>query len=201
MLQTPEGTLRDLEALSALMDERQGRVFQIFVALGSDRSLPQLHKACHQAGIQVSEIMLKRWSAKFRWFDLALRTQAEISRRLANEMLPKQVEYCKRDLEIIQTLKGRFYTRVDLDPSDPKLTEAQVRRAIDVDLQDFLRLLDAEKKIVGRLPTDPPPPGPVDEPEKKLPLADAMIARIIQTATEEKYGLPPAALQEPKDAE
>lgn len=127
---------REARIQQAFMDPIQQRVFQMFIHIGRERSLPKLLEACKSADVSVSEATLKRWSSKFKWTDLALRTDSEISNRIVDAAMPLHVNGMQRDLEIIDKLKETFYKNVDAG-------------LITVNLADYVMLLKTQALITG----------------------------------------------------
>lgn len=129
------------------MDIDQQTVFQLFVGLGTERSLLKLTGICKEQKIKVSYSTIKRWSTEFKWLELAKIVARNLSDKLAKEMLPAHLERAKKQLEAIDTLEDRFYERLKLDPDS--LDPSERERAIDVSLSDFFNLIKTRRLIMG----------------------------------------------------
>lgn len=156
------------------MNPLQERVFQMFVALGDERSIPKLHAACKHEGIEQAEITLKRWSQKFKWQDLAQHTDHQIAKAIAEHMLPDHIERTRKGLEYIEKMKEAFYAKVDAGK-------------VDLSVMEFIALLKADQLLLGN---------PTDRNEHQhtvkveLNLSDDEMREAVRFAAARKRGLP-----------
>lgn len=118
------------------MMPHQRSIFEMYVALGDERSLQKLLNQCQEQKIDISMWELKRWSSDFGWADLALRTDMEIARSLAKQMLPEHTMSTKMRLQAIQRLEEKFYKMVENDE-------------IKMDFERWVSLLGLKDRAMG----------------------------------------------------
>lgn len=147
----------------------------MFMGLGERRDLAQLLKVCHESGMKISYQTIKRYSSKFKWYELAQQTERALAEKIAAEMLPDHAEKIRRHLETINLLTGKFYEKVK-------------RGEVDVDLEQFVVLVKTESMLTG---------GPKDNPAVNaninidIGLDDAQLAAVLRLAEAKQRGLPP----------
>ena len=156
------------------MNPLQQRVFEMFVAMGDERSLPKLLSLCKAQEIETSEPTLKRWSSKFKWQELAQHTGEEVARQIAKTMLPDHVARTKKDLETIGKLKAQF----EKDVEDGN---------IQVTLTEYISLIKTEQLLTGN-PTDRSENSTVQT--LKIELKDSDLAALLRKSEQNKRGLP-----------
>ena len=125
---------------ASFMDPRQMSVFQMFYALGEGRTLDKLADVCKTQAPDVSIHMLRRWSAQFKWADLVLQTDVQVSAAIAERSLPSHVERTERAIKYLAALEDKFYDKVD-------------RGEVDVNLMEFITVLKVGSMLRG-LPTE-----------------------------------------------
>ena len=167
---------REAKIEQAFMGPDQQKVFQMFVHLGRERTLPKLLSVCKEAEIAVSEATLKRWSARFKWVDLATRTDYEIANRIVEEAMPMHIHDLQRDLDIIEKLKESFYKRVE-------------NNEIKIELADYIILLKTQALIVGN-PTERREIINTDKNEVTIHMTDEQMAEMMRLDAAMKHGLP-----------
>jgi hypothetical protein len=122
---------------------------RLYLNQDSRRSLRRLAEECAQKGIKASIATLKRWSTRFGWRRLA----AEHDRAAAEESMARTIDYRAQILEdrfkLIDVAKQRYEWLID--PNNPNVTSAQRKRATNVTLSDFLRILTMEIDAVKTL--------------------------------------------------
>ena len=121
---------------AAFMDPRQVRAFQMFCALGEERTLDKLAEVCKTQAPDISIHMLRRWSAQFKWADLVLQTDVQVSATIAERSLQKHVERVAKALKYLAALEDLFYNKVE-------------RGEVDVNLTEFITLLKAGSMLRG----------------------------------------------------
>jgi hypothetical protein len=163
---------------ATFMDGTQRAVFEVFCGLGHERSLRKLQDTLTANGQSYSDSQLKRWSTKFKWFDLALRTDHAIGVAIEEKMVPVHTERISKALDSINTLKEKFYERVQ-------------KGEITVDLPDFINLIKVEALILGD-PTERREEVHTTHISHEFKgLNPAQIAAITRIAAAQEYGLPP----------
>ena len=176
---------REAKIEQAFMSPDQAKVFSIFVHLGRERTLPKLLSALKEAEIVVSEATLKRWSSKFKWTDLATRTDYEIANRIIDEALPLHVHDLQRDLDIIEKLKESFYKRVE-------------NNEIKIELADYIILLKTQALIVGN-PTERREIINTEKNEVTIHMTDEQMAEMMRLDAALKHNLPQITTYEQPD--
>jgi hypothetical protein len=180
-------TEAQVEIALSEMDVDQQQVFQLFVGLGFSRTLQGLADVCKEHGYKGTSLStLKRWSSDYSWQELAQVVGRNISKQIANEMLPVHAERTKKQLETLDLLEDRFMERVKLDPAN-ELTDEERARVIDVNLNDFMALIKTRRLIMGD-PTERREN--VDTHIHKW--ADSDLDRAIDVIAEKQFGLPPS---------
>ena len=159
---------------AAFMNPLQRRVFEMFVGMGDERSLPKLLNLCKASGVEVSEPTLKRWSSKFKWIDLAQDTGKAIADKIAEGMLPDHIARVKLDLEVINKLKDQF--RKDVEAG-----------LVAVTLSDYISLIKTEQLLTGN-PTDRSANDSTHT--LKIHIDDSEIAAVLGLSERRKRGLP-----------
>jgi len=158
------------------MNPLQQRVFEMFVAMGGERTVLKLLSLCKAQDIEVSEPTLKRWSTKFKWQELAQSTGEEVARQIAKTMLPDHIERTKNDLATIAKLKLQF--EKDVQDGNVKVT-----------LSEYIALIKTEQLLTGN---------PTDRSESnttqtlKIELKDSDLAALLRKSEQNKRGLPNA---------
>jgi hypothetical protein len=131
------------------MPERVARAFEAYVALGSKRSLNSLAGVKRDQGGDRGIATLKRWSARYRWQTLLAQHQREVVAKMQREFKERVLGGKLNALQTLELAKERFYGRILIDPNDPKLTDAQRRRALKITLNDFFKLIKIEQLLRG----------------------------------------------------
>lgn len=175
------------------MDPRQQAVFERYVALGNERSLPKLYESISKDDNTISMRMLQRWSQKFDWKNLAETVNDKVAQEVAEAMRPIIKERMREQLSTLQSLQRRFEERFGLDPNDPNLTPEQRLRVIDPDFRDYMDAVKMERLITGD-PTERREVNVISDVAEMLTREDMLeVARI---AAMRKFGgvvrLPPA---------
>jgi hypothetical protein len=163
--------------------------------LGQDcrRSLRQLAEECVQHGIKASLPTLKRWSSRFGWQRAAI----EHDQRVAEESQAKSIDYRAQilhdRLKLIDFAKSRYEWLID--PDNPEVTPAQRRRATNVTLPDYLRIVKMEFDAVKLLrmleasrAREPSRPQPVQPDVYEM---DYKVKAEVDAYIRKKHGLPP----------
>lgn len=158
------------------MTAEQRRVFEMFVALGTDRSLAKLWEVVKESDIDISEASIKRWSSRFHFFDLATRTDQQIVDGIAEGALPIHRERVEKELKYINKLKDKFYEQVDAGK-------------IDVTLSDFVTLLKTERLILGD-PTERREEIKTTRLEHEIVVSSGEVKEILRRSAAQEYGLP-----------
>jgi len=163
---------------SVFMTGEQRRVFEIFVGLGSDRSLEKLIQTLSEVEDikQVSGSTIKRWSSKFKWFELATRTDQQIVEGIAESALPVHRARVAKDLQYIDKLKDKFYKAVD-------------EGKVEVDLPQFVLLLKTEALLLGD-PTERREEVHTHKLAGELQLTDAQLHAVLRVTAAKEFGLP-----------
>ena len=105
-----------------------------------DARSTSLAEVCKTQAPDVSIHMLRRWSAQFKWADLVLQTDVQVSKNIAERCLPNHVERVEKALKYLAALEDSFYNKVD-------------RGEVDVNLMEFITLLKTGSMLRG-LPTE-----------------------------------------------
>jgi hypothetical protein len=151
------------------------------------RSLRQLAEECAQRGIKASVPTLKRWSARFGWQRLV----AEHDGAALEESMTRSADYraqiLKDRLKQIDVAKQRYDWLID--PDNPNVTPAQRKRATDVTLSDFLRILKMETdtvKLLRQLEAS----RQRDPARSKSQYADEEMHSAVEALIRQRHGLP-----------
>ncbi len=149
-------------------------VFQMFYALGEGRTLDKFAEVCKTQAPDVSIHMLRRWSAQFKWADLVLQTDVQVSTAIAKRSLPNHVERAEKALKYLAALEDKFYDKVD-------------RGEVDVNLMEFITVLKIGSMLRG-LPTEAAET--VHAHRFKIDLSDDELRAALRLDVLKKRGLP-----------
>lgn len=163
---------------SARMDPRQRRVFEVYLAMGMTRTLPQLADWCENEGIIVSHSTLKKWSTNFGWAALIEQIEADLAEELGRQLLPDHVERTRKDMAHIQRMKLKFYERVERDE-------------IDISVEEYIKLLKIEESLIGR-PLDRPRDDELTGKYKvEIELTQEQLGLALAISASTRHNLPP----------
>ena len=170
----------------ASVTDRAVRAFEIYVALGEQRTLAKVSQLCAEQGQPIPIVTLKRWSSQYGWQKLVAEHTATVARQVFQRLGQTQAAERIDDLGVIRELKRRFTQRALLDPSDPTLTKAERQRAICPSIRDFALLLTLERQLSQAQIVS------VDNPAQELPTPEdsAAIRELQAELLRERYGLP-----------
>jgi hypothetical protein len=166
---------------SVFMTPEQRQVFEIFIGLGAERSLEKLITTlatmAEVEGLKTpSGSTIKRWSSKFKWFELATRTDAEIVAGIAAGALPVHRERTAKALRYIEKMKDTFYKAVDAG-------------TVEVDLPQFVLLLKTEALLLGD-PTERREEVHTHKLAGELQLTDTQLRAVLRLTAAKEFGLP-----------
>jgi len=133
------------------MTPEQQAVFQQYATMGEGRSANALH-ALLQEDEKYKHITIRqiqRWSAQFGWPKLAEQVNDKVVEEVTERMKPVIESMVEEQIAALHKVQRRFIERLNIDPNDPELTDAQRARAIDPDLRDFQEAVKTERLIVG----------------------------------------------------
>lgn len=170
------------------MSSSARNALNLYLEQDSRRSLRQLAEECVQHGIKASLPTLKRWSTHFGWQRLV----AEHDRAAAEESRARSVDYRAQilhdRLKLIDVAKKRHEWLID--PNNPDVTPAQRKRATNMTVSDFLRIIEIEidtVKLLRELEHSKRP-----EPAKpRAHYSHEEMSAAVDALIRQRHGLPP----------
>lgn len=158
------------------MPRRARQALELYLNQEPRRSLSELAKVCAEGGILVSVPTLKRWSARFSWQRLVIQYDREAERESRAKTADRRIQALTERLLLIDYAKERYDWLIDPEKAD--LTPAQRRRANNVTLSDFLRILKLEIEAVKSLSDAPSAHPPTAEELRQLIPEEAIRAGV-----------------------
>lgn len=161
-----------IEALKLYLDQRPRR------------SLRQLAAMCTEADIKASLPTLKRWSARYGWMRLCW----EHDKSLAEQAKSVTQEQRKGAAETIVAGIDRALERYCwlIDPDNPSVSPAKRKRATDMRVTGFLKLLEVERHYIALLNTLERDP----QAETKQTYTEEEQTAMMRALAEVRHGLP-----------
>lgn len=161
---------------------------KLYLNQTSRRSLRQLTEECAQHGIKASKPTLNRWSVRYSWQRRVAEHDQSVAEKSMASTVDHQVQTVKAYFKLIDSAKSRYYWLID--PNNSSVTPAQRRRATNMTVSDFLRVLKMEMdavKLFGRLEAKR-----AAEPERPTTqYTDEEMQVMVQALAHYRHGLPP----------
>lgn len=179
-----EGRIRRVQIDSARMNLRQRRIFEVYLAMGDERTLEKLYGYCRDEGIIASYRTLQRWSTEFAWQGLVQQIEEHLALELGRLLLPDHVERVRGDLMRIQRMKLKLYAKIDADE-------------IDITIDDYIKLLKIEDMLTSK-PLERPGSDEITGKFKvEIELTQEELAIALAISAKNKHRLPPPRLVNP----
>jgi histone H3/H4 len=170
------------------MDDTQALCFRVFVEMGPERRIPRLAKLDKIRALNVTERMLKRWSTKFRWTEMATKTTNDLAAKVGEILLEDSVTRARKLIRASRLIQDRFIERLAIDPEDVFLDDKQKAKAFVPDYRDFQDAVKLERTILG----DPLEGNKDDKLASRLvqELGENELMRAAREIASKRYGLP-----------
>jgi hypothetical protein len=164
---------------------------ELYLNQDSRRSLKRLAETCSTHGVKASLPTLKRWSARFGWQQRVAEHDRVAVERVISQTVDYQAQAMNAYFTMIDSAKNRYHWLID--PNNPNVTPAQRKRATNMTLSDYLRVLKMEIEAMRLLKTSSA--GRAMEPESPTTVYTEEEVRIMTAAlAEHRHHLPPGSL-------
>ncbi|HLY01968.1 MAG TPA: hypothetical protein VKR56_05660 [Candidatus Cybelea sp.] len=173
------------------MPSQVRETLKLYLGQNARRSLRELAKECVAQGIKASLPTLKRWSTRFGWKQHVAEHDRAVTERSICQTVDCQAKAINAYLSLIDSAKNRYYWLVD--PENPNVTPAQRKRATNMTVSDYLRVLKMEIEAMKLLKTSGT--GRPMEPGRPTAVYTEEEIRIMTAALAEyRHHLPPGSL-------
>jgi hypothetical protein len=133
------------------MNPEQQHCFNLYAAMGEGRTANALHAQLQESEKyrHISIRQIQRWSAQFGWPDLAKQVNDKVVEKVTEQLQPVIESMVAEQIDALHRVQRRFIERLNIDPNDDNLTDAERARVIDPDFRDFQEAIKTERLITG----------------------------------------------------
>src|SRR5271156_6825378 len=114
-----------------MMTPLQGDAFNVYVALGNDRTIEATY-AKLQEDPKFASVKLRtlaRWGTQYSWRTTAAQVGEQViakaAQQISDKLAPVIESMMEEQIEALHTIQRRFAERLKLDPADPTLTDEE----------------------------------------------------------------------------
>jgi hypothetical protein len=148
------------------------------------RSLRQLVAMCAESDIKASLPTLKRWSTLYGWMRVCYEHDKSLAEQAASVTEEQRKGAAETIVAAIERALERYYWIID--PDNPSVSLAKRKRATDMRVTDFLKLLEVERHYVALLNTLERAP----KAEAKQTYTEEEQTAMMRALAEVRHGLP-----------